>query len=117
MHVGRKDVFAVEAYPGFLARSITRASYKNDEKSKQTPERAEQRKIIIQSLVEGNHPLSLKLSMTQSDALQLQDDASGDLLDAVLCLVQAGWAARCGAQKRWGLPQDFDVLEGWIISV
>jgi hypothetical protein len=117
MHVGRKDVFALEAYPGFLARSITRAPYKSDEKSKQTPERAAQRKVIIQSLVEGRHPLNFKLSMSQSDAVQLQDDASGDLLDAVLCLVQAAWAARCGPQQRWGLPKNFDVLEGWIISV
>jgi hypothetical protein len=46
------------------------------------------------------------------------DDASGDALDAVLCLLQAAWA-----QIRWergdlsyGLPAALDPLEGWIIS-
>ena len=34
--------------------------------------------------------LRLKLSHAQRDALV--DDASGDALDAVLCLVQAAWA-------------------------
>jgi hypothetical protein len=33
----------------------------------------------------------------------------------VLCLVQAAWAARHGA-PHYGLPQDLDPLEGWIVS-
>ena len=39
--------------------------------------------------------------------------ASGDTLDAVLCLLQAAWAR---TQPRWGLPPDVDPLEGWIVS-
>jgi hypothetical protein len=57
--------------------------------------------------------LRLKLSNAQRDALA--DDASGDSLDAVLCLVQAAWAQRQGA-PRYGLPDEIDDLEGWIIS-
>ena len=44
-------------------------------------------------------------------------DASGDRLDAVLCLLQAAWALRQHEQGHacWGLPE-FDPLEGWIAT-
>lgn len=116
MHAGRDNVIALEAYPGLLARSITKASYKSDEKSKQTPERAKQREAIITALRIGKHPLELKLILAESDAKQLQNDASGDLLDAAMCLVQVAWAGRHGPHHQWGLPQSFDTLEGWIIT-
>ncbi len=44
----------------------------------------------------------------------LVDDASGDLLDAALCLVQAGWAS---AQPEGGVPAGCDPVEGWIATV
>jgi acyl-CoA synthetase (AMP-forming)/AMP-acid ligase II len=47
-----------------------------------------------------------------SGATQL-DDASGDRLDAVLCLVQAAWAT---AQPGYGMPGDVDPVEGWIVT-
>ena len=53
----------------------------------------------------------LKLSHAMRDALVA--DASGDRLDAVLCLVQAGWAA---GQPRDGMPADVDPGEGWIVG-
>ena len=59
--------------------------------------------------------LRLRLTHAQRDALA--DDASGDRLDAVLCLLQAAWAEqqhRAGL-PRWGLPA-FDPLEGWIVT-
>jgi hypothetical protein len=39
----------------------------------------------------------------------------------VLCLLQAGWAARQpgpvpGVQPGYGLPATMDPLEGWIVS-
>jgi hypothetical protein len=45
-------------------------------------------------------------------------DASGDTLDAVLCMVQAAWAAQRHAQgdALYGLPPDLDPLEGWIVT-
>ena len=48
----------------------------------------------------------------RSDALAA--DASGDELDAVLCLVQAAWAA--AREPGYGLPAQIDPLEGWIVS-
>jgi hypothetical protein len=53
----------------------------------------------------------LKLTHAQRDSLV--DDASGDRLDAVLCLVQAAWAA---AQPGYGMPADVDPVEGWIVT-
>ena len=88
---------ALEAYPGLLARSVLgTTSYKSDDKAKQTPERLIARKTLIDALENGQRPLlqaaglRLKLSHAQRDALA--DDASGDSLDAVLCLLQAAWA-------------------------
>jgi hypothetical protein len=55
--------------------------------------------------------LRLRLTHAQRDALVA--DASGDALDAVLCLVQAGWAS---GQAGYGMPARADPLEGWIVS-
>lgn len=113
---------ALEAYPGLLARSVLGSrSYKSDDKVKQTPERLIARKDLLHALEQGTAPplqaagLRLKLSHAQRDALA--DDASGDRLDAVLCLLQAAWALQQhqAGHARYGLP-DFDPLEGWIVS-
>ena len=40
-------------------------------------------------------------------------DASGDRLDAVLCLAQAAAASR---RHRYGVPDDVDPVEGWIAA-
>ena len=60
--------------------------------------------------------LRLKLTHAQRDALV--DDAKGDALDSVLCMVQAAWAARRHADGDllYGLPADKDPLEGWIVT-
>ncbi len=122
LHRGDARRVALEAYPGLLARSVLgRASYKSDDKAKQTPDRLIARKTLVNALEGGQAPLlqaaglRLKLSHAQRDALA--DDPSGDTLDAVLCLLQAAWALRQheAGHARWGLPE-FDPLEGWIVS-
>ena len=62
--------------------------------------------------------LGLRLKLTHAQRDVLVDDASGDSLDAVLCLVQAAWAYARHAQgdARYGLPADLDPLEGWIVT-
>jgi len=112
----------LEAYPGLLARSVLGAvSYKSDDKAKQTAERLIARKTLINALENGQAPLlqavGLRLRLTHAQRDALADDASGDRLDAVLCLLQAAWAEqqhRAGL-PRWGLPA-FDPLEGWIVT-
>jgi hypothetical protein len=111
---------ALEAYPGFLARQVLGLrSYKSDTTAKQTPERLIARKDLITALEVGQTGLGLRLKLTHSQRDAMVDDASGDSLDAVLCMVQAAWAEtqqRLG-RGRYGLPDDMDPLEGWIISV
>ncbi len=116
LHAGDERRVALEAYPGLLARELVGSrSYKSDDKAKQTPERLIARKDLITALEHGQTRLGLRLKLTHAQRDTLADDASGDSLDAVLCLVQAAWAQRQGA-PRYGLPDGLDPLEGWIVS-
>ncbi|MBP7914170.1 MAG: DUF429 domain-containing protein, partial [Vitreoscilla sp.] len=102
------------AYPGLLARELVGSrSYKSDDKARQTPERLIARKDIVDALEQGRTRLGLRLKLTHAQRDALVDDASGDKLDAVLCLLQAGWAS---GQPGHGLPAAMDPLEGWIVS-
>jgi hypothetical protein len=113
-HDGDAARVALEAYPGLLARElIGRRSYKSDERAKQTGERLIARKDCIEALELGRSRLGLRLKLSHAQRESLVDDAMGDRLDAVLCLVQAAWAS---TQPRFGLPTNVDPLEGWIIS-
>ena len=51
---------------------------------------------MITALEQGRTRLGLRLKLTHAQADALAGDASGDSLDAVLCLVQAAWAAQHG---------------------
>jgi hypothetical protein len=110
LHPGDPQRIALEGYPGLVARAVTRASYKSDERAKQTPERRAAREIIMQSLEDGTHPLGVRLHMSASLRRQLADDGTADRLDAVLCAVAAAWAAQ---RPNYGLPLDIDPVEGW----
>ena len=110
---------ALEAYPGLLAREILgNRSYKSDDRSKQTPERLIARKDLLTALEAGQTRLGLRLKLTHAQRDALADDAKGDALDAVLCLVQAAWGSQRHAQgdELYGLPADLDPLEGWIVT-
>ncbi len=109
---------ALEAYPGLLARElIGNTSYKSDDKAKQTPERLIARKQLLQALEMGQTRLALRLKLTHAQHDTLVDDASGDSLDAVLCMVQAAWAQaqHAAGHAQYGLPA-CDPLEGWIVT-
>jgi hypothetical protein len=110
---------ALEAYPGMLAREVLgQRSYKADDRARQTPERLIARKDLINALEQGNTRLGLRLKVTHAQRDVLADDATGDALDATLCLLQAAWAQARHVQGdvRYGLPPDVDPLEGWIIT-
>ena len=110
---------ALEAYPGLLAREILGArSYKSDSRPKQTPERLIARKDLLHALELGQTKLGLRLKLSHAQHDALVADASGDCLDAVLALLQAAWgqAQQQAGQGLYGLPQNIDSLEGWILS-
>ncbi len=116
LHDGDRQRVALEGYPGLLAREVLgKRSYKSDDKVKQTPERLIARKDLITALEHGQTRLGLRLKVSHAQRDALIDDASGDSLDAVLCLMQAAWAAGQGA-PRYGLPPGMDPLEGWIVT-
>lgn len=113
MHEGDPNRLAFEGYPGLVARSIIRTPYKNDAVRKQTDAKRMARVKILEVLHSGTYPLGIVLDAGKHLGA-LIDDASGDLLDAVLCALLAAWAW----QRRdagYGLPV-FDPLEGWIIG-
>lgn len=111
---------ALEAYPGMLARAVIgRRSYKSDEPARQTPERHQARVQLLAALESGDNPLALRLRIDAEETRnQLLADGSGDRLDAVICMLQAAWAAARHAQgdALYGLPHDLDPLEGWIVT-
>ncbi len=124
LHAGDQRRIALEAYPGLLARAVLgNRSYKSDDKAKQTTDRLIARKDLITILENGQIPLMsvhgpLRLKLTHAQRERLIDDASGDSLDAALCMLQASWAqARAQAgDPRYGLPEKVDPLEGWIVT-
>ena len=116
LHEGDNRRVALEGYPGMLARELLgNRSYKSDDKARQTPERLIARKDLMTALEHGQTRLGLRLKVSHAQRDALVDDASGDSLDAVLCLLQAAWAAQQGA-PRYGLPAEMDALEGWIVT-
>ena len=107
---------ALEAYPGLLARElIGRESYKSDDRARQTPARYLARERIVHALQRGETRLGLSLDLGKDLQQVLCADASGDSLDAVLCLMQAAWGSRRG-WPLYGLPASLDPLEGWIVT-
>ncbi|MFE1572612.1 DUF429 domain-containing protein [Comamonas odontotermitis] len=110
---------ALEAYPGLLARElIGRRSYKSDDRQRQTPERAAARQDCLAALLQGDHSLQLRLSASASQQECMLQDASGDHLDAAICMLQAAWGLSRHLQgdALYGLPTGADPLEGWIVT-
>ena len=105
---------ALEAYPAFTARQACPRSYKSDTPSKQTADRRRNRSLIVAALERGTAGLAPALVITSQWRRRLVADGSGDLLDAVICALQAAHAATL---PDYGLPRGLDPLEGWIASV
>ncbi len=111
LHAGDAQRVAVEGYPGLLAHElIGRRSYKNSPE----PDRLIARKDIVDALEQGRTRLGLRLKLSHAQREALIDDATGDRLDAALCLLQAGWAS---TRADAGMPVTADVVEGWIATV
>ncbi|MFN7154121.1 MAG: DUF429 domain-containing protein [Acidovorax sp.] len=120
LHSGDPRRVALEAYPGLLAREVLqRRSYKSDDRTKHTPDRLIARKDLVNALEIGQTRLALRLKLSHAQRDALVDDASGDSIDAVLCLLQAAWAQQRHAESGdalYGLPPGLDPLEGWIVT-
>ena len=101
----------VEAYPGVLARSVTKESYKHDTARRQTARQRDARFGILRALTGGE--LAARYGITvEADDPELVDDPTGDSLDALLCAVQAAWAWR--NRERLFASSGVGPTEGWI---
>jgi len=71
---------------------------------------------LLAALASGENRLAIAVRADPGLVQACLDDATGDRLDALLCLVQAAWAWQRRDQA-YGLPARVDPLEGWIVSV
>ena len=109
---------AVEAYPAVIARRfLARASYKNDERRKQTTAHRAARERLVAGL--GSEALKetygLTVAMDGSWREELVRDPAADALDSLLCAVQAAWAYTKRGEN-YGIPPECDPDEGWILD-
>jgi hypothetical protein len=108
---------AVEAYPAVVARRfLGRTAYKRDSVP-DTPERRSARETLLAGLE------SAVLRKVYGFAVEMDDywreefvsDPSADVLDSLLCAIQAAWAyAR--RDENYGVPPECDPNEGWILD-
>ena len=107
---------ALEAYPGYLARKITRASYKKDGKEGMSPDRFQARTTLVDALVSTSAAVSgIAVKLSQNLKANCVADGSGDTLDAVMCAIQAAQSVVAGSL--FAIPSAADPLEGWIVTV
>ena len=86
-HAGDPARVALEAYPRRLAHAlVARRSYKNSDED----DRRATREAIVAGLEAGADRFGFALACDAELRASLIADASGDRLDAVLCLTQAG---------------------------
>lgn len=103
---------ALEAYPGLLAKQIGFHRYKNDKLSNATKNR-KARRDILRALHAGENPLGMIVRTPTAIRDRALSDATGDILDAILCATQAAWAS---TRPSFGIPADVCICEGWIVT-
>lgn len=110
----RDDRSAIETYPALLARTlIGRAPYKHDGAARKDPARRHQRRKLIDALIaQAPQHWQLQISLSAHHRRHLIADGSGDLVDALLCAVQAAWAWQQPALLQ--PPSTRLQAEGWI---
>lgn len=113
LRAGNPAQIGLEAYPGMLARQVSAASYKSDDRARQNAARRSVREELLAALLAGTIGPPGGLVCPDPLRARLVDDGTGDCLDAVLCLAQAA-VAMARPQADFGLLAGFDPLEGWI---
>jgi hypothetical protein len=103
----------VEAYPALIARRLVAGNKYKDGKTSQT---REVRDTMLCRIRRGDLREEFGFDVRLADSLEklcLVDD-HGDVLDSVLCAMQAAWAFT-QHDLGWGIPEEID-KEGWITA-
>ncbi len=109
---------AVEAYPAVVARRfLARASYKNDERKKQTTAHRAARERLVAGLESKTlkEAYGFTVAMDDSWREELIREPVADALDSLLCAIQAAWAYT-KRDENYGVPPECDPDEGWILD-
>ena len=118
MQQGNSGRMVIEAFPSAVARRfIARRSYKHDARSEQTRQRRMAREELLAGILgkELQAAYDLQIQLKNLDSAIFAEDATGDSLDALCCAIQAAWAWR-NRHRNFGIPEDFDPTEGWIVD-
>ena len=118
VRVTESNQVVVEAYPALVARVLVgKERYKPTEKGEAQEEAQRVRERMTRKL--GNATCRSKYGITVdlSDSVRMAcvDDVTGDSIDAVCAAVQAAWALQRQTDG-YGVPQDCDLAEGWIVD-
>jgi hypothetical protein len=106
---------AFEAYPGLIQKRLGIGSYKQDIVDKQTPAQRANRIALLRSVVRATpEMIGCEVKLTARQKAAMIDDATGDTLDAFLCMLQAAFAY-LRRNARFGFPARAPRNEGWIV--
>ncbi len=106
----------VEGYPALVARRfIEKQSYKSDTRKKQTVEKGLARKKIVDGLLRGelDKVYGFEIDLKSINTADLIKEPGADMLDALLCSIQAAWS-HSKKDQNFGIPEDPRVQEGWM---
>lgn len=103
---------ALEGNPALAAAAVTRGAWRSGVRSGRADVRELERERLVDALERGQLAAGVRLRITAADRAAVIADDRGSRLAALLCLAQAQWARH---QDNWGLPAQFDALEGWIV--
>lgn len=128
-HPTEAERFILEGYPALVARRwLKRQPYKGEGRERNTAVRRQARVRLLTALMSPELTQSYGLTLVLPAICQSAclDDARGDRLDALLCAVQAAWAAQASGdvsalapqqlreRLRALLPAGCNPDEGWI---
>ena len=108
----------VEGYPALVVRNtVGKLKYKEEDRRAWTQRLSDARRKILDAIADEHGTFASTYGFSCAIPAEIQhrcvDDGTGDVLDAVLCAAQAGWALSL-AKSGYGIPRDRDPLEGWI---
>nr|BBH95061.1 hypothetical protein KTA_32600 [Thermogemmatispora argillosa] len=120
--------FLLEGYPALVARRwLGRQPYKSERGGQDTTAHRQARALLLTALTSSalTQSYGLTLALPETYSLLCLEDARGDHLDALLCAIQAAWAAHASGAVHAATPdqmrrQLYALLppcnpnEGWI---